>query len=156
MLHIQNGKCLASYMLILHFVFYLSGECSTKKTISFPLGYVSKSLIFVLCFSFFFVFWIFVFVFVCHAKGDNSSKAYQCLGDQEIGRTIWSYGGRFGKVLSFWLSDTLLGRLYLELKRSFHKISVRKQFILVLESKLLNFTFLFPFSLHKNNCHSII
>ena len=58
-----------------------------KKAISFRLGYVSKSIIFVLCFLFVCLFFVF-FVFF-KARGDTiRSIACQCLDDQKIGRTI--------------------------------------------------------------------
>ena len=72
-------------MLILHLVCYLSGECSVKGLFLFSsVGYVSKSLIFVLCF----LFVCLIFVLFFQAKGDISPIACQCFDDGAIGRTI--------------------------------------------------------------------
>ena len=68
-------------MLILHLVCYLSGECSVKGLFLFSsVGYVSKSLIFILCL----LFVCFPFVLFFQEKGDIWALACQCLNDQII------------------------------------------------------------------------
>ena len=130
MLYIQNEKWLVSYVLILHLISHSSGECSFRKAISSLVGYVSQSFI------------RFFFFFKQKIALDNWSKTYKYLGDRKISTTIWWYAGGFGKAVSL-LSYTLLARQYLELEISFvqNVKSVRKQFLLVLDSKLLTFPF---------------
>ena len=64
MLYKRNEKWLASCMLILHLVSYLSGKCSSGEVISFLIGYVSKTFNrglkgFCFCFCFFVLFFVF-------------------------------------------------------------------------------------------------
>ena len=128
MLYIQNEKWLTSYVLILHLISHLSGECSFRKAISSLVGYVSQT---------------FIRGFFKQKIDKITDQNIQIFGRSKDSSTIWSYGGVFGKAVSLLLSYTLLGRHYLELDISFvqNVKSVRKQFLLVLDSKLLSFRF---------------
>ena len=72
-----------------------------------------------------------------------TDQKHQYLGEQKIGSTIWSYCGLFDYVMSLSLSYTFTWTTLPRTKISFVLRSVRKQFHLVLDSKLLNIPFFF-------------